>query len=644
VDADSRSKSVLVPAGTSLRFFPSPDGQQIALLSTTELSFMKTDGGDWRQAVFAYPATGVPGRIIPGGVWTQDASAFVIAAPAESASEFVSNIVIWRVPVDGSPAQSLAAIGDSSHDSLTFSPDGRSVAYFRADSPAIATHYGWFVAPLSPETGPLAVPGSAYLFAKNLHWSPAGLPYAIHDGALDQLCPDPAQDVEVCSPGSVLAEQLAEISWIDGTHFLFVTREPYDLYFGRLDGTQVRISEGVERFAATMLECENDADFTAGGEGPADFSVAADSMFPRTWRLRNTGTCAWDSSYRLAFLDGERLSGPHSLPLEETVPPGGEIELSVNLLAPADPGTYQGEWQLTDPGGAPFGVRLPVAVNVSSVAVTEFRPDQIVAKIPVGGGPIALGEGALWLLSGQDVSRIDLETNQVVETIPVGEFPTALAIGFGAVWAAANGTVYRIDPLTNQVSATIPIDPTIGLHCLETGAGSVWACNGEAGLVYRIDPDTNQISATIQVEPGPSQVAPLEDAVWLINPEGLRKIDPDSNELSPPIKLDCAARRLFVDAAAVWVPCQGTPALYRIDPQTSQLLARIGVGPHPFGVASGANAVWVTSVTGNTLTRIDPATNQVSAVYPVGENPGHLIANQGELFVTSQGAIWRIRP
>ena len=70
-------------------------------------------------------------------------------------------------------------------------------------------------------------------------------------------------------------------------------------------------------------------------------SVAPDTLFTKTWRLRNAGTCAWDSSYRFAYLSGERLSGPRSLFLGETVPPGGEIELSVNLIAPADPGTYQ---------------------------------------------------------------------------------------------------------------------------------------------------------------------------------------------------------------------------------------------------------------------------------------------------------------
>jgi len=647
VDADSLADTVLLPAENSLRFVLSPDGRQIALLSTTALGLIRVDGSNWRQDLFRYTAVGVPGRIIPSGVWTQDSSAFLIAAPTESESEFVLNLTIWRVPVDGAPAQPLATITDSHSDSVTFSPDGRYAAFFRADSPGMVTHSSWFVTSLAPEAGPLAVPKSSYLFYKNLHWSPAGVPYAVHEATLVRLCPDPAQDAEVCGQGLNLGGMLAEIYWIDGTRFLFVTREPYDLYFGRPDGTRILIAEGVERFSAAAMTCRNASEFAAGGAGPADMSVARDTLFPMTWRMRNAGTCTWDPSYRFTFLAGERLRGPHSLPLGETVPPGGEIELSVNLIAPAEPGTYRGEWQLFAPDGRPFGVRPAVDVVVPSYPVLEFTPDQIVAKIPAGSGHIALGEGVLWVLGEKTVSRIDLDTNQFVATMPVGEFPQALAIGYGAVWATGlDGTVTRIDPLTNQVSGTIPVASSSGLNGVAAGAGAVWVSSGEQGIVYRIDPNTNQVIATIQVEPWPSQIAATQDAVWVTNPITpiLTKIDPDTNEVSAAIRLDCSTRELAVDATAAWVACDGVPALLRIDPLTNQIVARIAVGNHPRGVAISSSGVWVTSLTDNTLTLIAPGANQVIAVYQVGQGPVDVVAAEDELMVLTGDSVWRIRP
>jgi streptogramin lyase len=649
VDADSLAHTVLLPADNSLRFVLSSDGRQIALLSTTALGLIHVDGSNWRQDLFRYTAAGAPGRIIPSGVWTQDSSAFLIAAPIESESQFVLNFTIWRVPVDGAPAQPLATFTNSHSDSVTFSPDGRYAAFFQADSSGIATHSGWFVTPLIPEAGPLAVPKSSYLFYKNLHWSPTGVPYAVLEGTLVQLCPDPAQDAEVCGEGFVLGDRIAQIYWIDGTRFLFVTREPYNLYSVRLDGTRTLIAEGVERFSAVAMTCRNESAFTADGAGPADMSVARDTLFQMTWRIRNIGTCTWDPSYRFTFLAGERLRGPHSLPLGATVPPGADIELSVNLIAPAETGRYRGEWQLFTPYGSPFGVRPAVDVVVPSYAVTEFTPDQIVAKIPAGSDHIALGEEALWLLSEKTVSRIDLDTNQSVATMPVGEFPQALAIGYGAVWAAGlDGTVTRIDPLTNQVSGTIPVAPSSGLNGIAAGAGAVWVSSGEQGTVYRIDPSTNQVLATIQVEPWASQIATTEDAVWVTNPNNpiLTKIDPGTNKVSAVIRLDCATRELAVDATAVWVACDSVPALLRIDPLTNQIVARIAVGNHPRGVAIGPSGIWVASITDNTLTLIAPGTNQVTAVYQVGQSPVDVVVVQDELWVALSGevALWRIKP
>jgi hypothetical protein len=380
------------------------------------------------------------------------------------------DLTIWRVPVDGALVhQPLATITNSHSDSVTFSPDGRYAAFYRADSPGIATYSGWFVNPLALEVGPLVVPRSSDLSWRSLHWSPTGVPYAVHEGTLVRLCPDPAQDAEVCGTGLNLGSPLAEIDWIDGTRFLFLTREPHDLYFGRLDGTRILLAEGVERFAATAMTCRNESEFAAGGTGLADRSVVRDTLFPVTWRMRNIGTCTWDPSYRLGFLAGERLRGPHSFPLGEIVPPGGEIELSVNLIAPSEAGTYRGEWQLFAPDGSPFGVRPAVDVLVPFYSAIEFAPEQMIAVIPGESGHVALGEGALWVLGAKAVSRLDLDTNQFVATMPVGEFPQAVAVGYGAVWAAGlDGTVARIDPLTNQVSTTIPVAPSSCTASIQT--------------------------------------------------------------------------------------------------------------------------------------------------------------------------------
>jgi DNA-binding beta-propeller fold protein YncE len=61
------------------------------------------------------------------------------------------------------------------------------------------------------------------------------------------------------------------------------------------------------------------------------------------------------------------------------------------------------------------------------------------------------------------LSRVDLATDRVVATVPVGDAADVVAAaGPDAVWVGgwsrrAGNTVSRADPLTNRVVATVPL-------------------------------------------------------------------------------------------------------------------------------------------------------------------------------------------
>lgn len=86
-----------------------------------------------------------------------------------------------------------------------------------------------------------------------------------------------------------------------------------------------------------------------------DGSVFAPSAtFTKTWRLRNAGTCTW-SGYSLIFESGDSMSGTSPTPIG-TVSPGQEVDVSVNLTAPATAGSYRGYWRIRNSSG----VLIPV--------------------------------------------------------------------------------------------------------------------------------------------------------------------------------------------------------------------------------------------------------------------------------------------
>ena len=82
-------------------------------------------------------------------------------------------------------------------------------------------------------------------------------------------------------------------------------------------------------------------------------------LFIKTWRLKNIGTCTWNSSYQLVFdhQDGMGVPASYAQTLTAgTVAPGQEVDVSVNLTAPATSGTYTGYWRFRDPNGVYFGI------------------------------------------------------------------------------------------------------------------------------------------------------------------------------------------------------------------------------------------------------------------------------------------------
>ena len=81
--------------------------------------------------------------------------------------------------------------------------------------------------------------------------------------------------------------------------------------------------------------------------------------------------------------------------------------------------------------------------------------------IGVGNAPgsLAVSADAVWVVNTLDdtVSRINPDTNSVVDTIQVGDGPSGIAVVEGTVWVAneADGTLSRIEPGQTSASPTV---------------------------------------------------------------------------------------------------------------------------------------------------------------------------------------------
>ena len=116
---------------------------------------------------------------------------------------------------------------------------------------------------------------------------------------------------------------------------------------------------------------------------PDGTQVTVGQTFTKTWRFKNVGSCAWNSSYQLFFQHGDLMGGLANLPLTNSViNPGQTVDISVNLTAPNSAGTHRGYWMMRDPNSNLFGLKSGAFwVEIQSVPMTP-TPTQTRAIIP----------------------------------------------------------------------------------------------------------------------------------------------------------------------------------------------------------------------------------------------------------------------
>jgi hypothetical protein len=131
--------------------------------------------------------------------------------------------------------------------------------------------------------------------------------------------------------------------------------------------------------SAIQDSCTDRATFISDVTIPDNTRMEAGKSFEKTWRLKNSGTCTWSTSYAMVFSSGSQMGGPASVAMPKSVSPNGTVDLKVTLTAPTTNGTYTGNWKLRNASGVHFGLGtkadqpfwVKIIVGSSSQATTQ---------------------------------------------------------------------------------------------------------------------------------------------------------------------------------------------------------------------------------------------------------------------------------
>lgn len=114
---------------------------------------------------------------------------------------------------------------------------------------------------------------------------------------------------------------------------------------------------------ASPTPCGNDAAFLDDLTVPDFSQVTPGQRLDKQWLIRNTGSCAWDASYSVAYIGGVQMGAPEALAVYPAQP-GTDAIIRIGFTAPDLPGDYESRWELRDRTGSPFGPVLFTKITV----------------------------------------------------------------------------------------------------------------------------------------------------------------------------------------------------------------------------------------------------------------------------------------
>jgi DNA-binding SARP family transcriptional activator/DNA-binding beta-propeller fold protein YncE len=284
----------------------------------------------------------------------------------------------------------------------------------------------------------------------------------------------------------------------------------------------------------------------------------------------------------------------------------------------------------------------PVVIEPNSIVRIDSETNEVVESIPVGRHPSALvaTEDAVWVANDRDrtLSRVDVRTGEV-ETIG-----GLAGVGFltrderGNVYASGwdYPLVWRIDPRKLEVVQRYRVrSRAVGLA---VGGGSLWVVDRLVNAVTRIDLARGSVEDSVPVGADPLVAAFGFGALWVANSDDatVSVIRPGVDETET-VRVRARPFGIAAGEGGVWVGSNTAATITRIDPDTRRVVRHIDIGALPRGlysVAVGAGAVWAADWYQQSVTRVDPRTNTVEATILLPASPRDIAVAGGDVWVS----------
>lgn len=206
----------------------------------------------------------------------------------------------------------------------------------------------------------------------------------------DATTPTPPPDIAATVfAGIALTEAAEPTSTLDPTHTATATPTP------TANATATFLASCVPEVELVVAE----------RQGRATNAVTTGVPFTIQWTLRNSGACPWPSDLQWTYVSGAEFEYEGTaIPLEKEVAAGEEIVLTADFIAPDNPGTYEGNWQLVDADGNAFGSEQRFEIRAFAPATATPVPTNTPPPAPTVTATTVASEPVNWIFVVQRAS------------------------------------------------------------------------------------------------------------------------------------------------------------------------------------------------------------------------------------------------
>jgi hypothetical protein len=121
---------------------------------------------------------------------------------------------------------------------------------------------------------------------------------------------------------------------------------------------------------------------------PDNTPMVPGQSFTKTWRVKNSGTCAWDIGFKFIFTGGDAMGGTTQV-LSQAVSPGSQIDISIPMTAPTKAGTITGYWKMATTSSSFFNNDVFVKIIVGAATPTFTGTPPTSTPTATSGTPTA---------------------------------------------------------------------------------------------------------------------------------------------------------------------------------------------------------------------------------------------------------------